>query len=601
MQNTCASLAEKKQKKYSTILYIGWAVFCVFALTAPLYSGRYYTNFIMLVFIYCILSVGFNVASGFCGLTTFATGAVYAAGAYTAAILYTNVGVPFLISALIGAAAAAVMSLIVTLSAYKVAGLYLSLLSFGLVEVTSQILQQLEITGGAAGFRMEKWIMFGVEVSMTAKYYIVFAILVIAFLLQKHLRGSLWGRDFIAMKDDEVAASGVGINFRIYRVIGFAISSAIVGLGGALYAAYASYISPESFNFGLSIMVLLMVITGGSGTITGPVVGAIIITVVPEFFNTNPEFKNIFYGVMLIVITQLMPSGIVGLVKKKFKEIDYNRYIRVVKVDPEQVDYSKYVAHRANAAEDVLVVKNLTRQFGGLTAVKDLNMTVKRGTIHALIGPNGAGKTTAVNNITGFDTPTSGEVWFNGEEVTHMPNYERVKKGMSRTYQHVRMFRTLSVIDNVASGARLDKHYGLLDSIFQTRKKHRLDRETYVEALECLELLGIAGKANDKPDDMSSGQQKLMEIGRALIAKPDLLLLDEPCAGLTESETAQFAEMMKRIRSTGISILLIEHHMNLVMDVSDWITVIDHGQKIAEGKPQDVANDAIVRTAYLGE
>ena len=140
-----------------------------------------------------------------------------------------------------------------------------------------------------------------------------------------------------------------------------------------------------------------------------------------------------------------------------------------------------------------------------------------------------------------------------------------------------------------------------MDSIFQTRKKHRLDKETYIEALECLELLGISSKANDKPDDMSSGQQKLMEIGRALISKPDLLLLDEPCAGLTESETAQFAEMMKKIRSTGISILLIEHHMNLVMDVSDWITVIDHGQKIAEGKPQDVASNPIVRTAYLGE
>ena len=202
---------------------------------------------------------------------------------YTAAILYTTAGIPFLISAFIGAAAAVVMSLIVTLSAYKVAGLYLSLLSFGLVEVTSQILQQLEITGGAAGFRMQKWIMFGAEISMTAKYYIVFAVLVLSFILQKHLRDSLWGRDFIAMKDDEVAASGIGVNFRLYRVIGFAISSAIVGLGGALYAAYASYISPESFNFGLSIMVLLMVITGGAGTITGPVVGAIIITVVPEF------------------------------------------------------------------------------------------------------------------------------------------------------------------------------------------------------------------------------------------------------------------------------------------------------------------------------
>lgn len=403
------------------------------------------------------------------------------------------------------------------------------------------------------------------------------------------------------MKDDEIAASGVGINFRRYRIIGFAISSAIVGIGGAMYATYANYISPDSFGFGLSIMVLLMVITGGPGTITGPVVGAIVITVVPEVFKAEPELKVIFYGVMLITITQLMPGGVVGLIKRRFKQVDNNRYIRRVTVDVNKVDYSKYVAHREGAIEDVLVVKGLTRKFGGLTAVNNLDMTVKRGTIHALIGPNGAGKTTAVNSITGYDTPDSGEVWFNGSNITGLPNYKLVKKGISRTYQHVRMFRTLSVIDNVASGALLDKRYGLLTSLLQTPKKHRLDRETYIEALECLELLGIAEKVNDKPDDMSAGQQKLMEIGRALIAKPDLLILDEACAGLTESEVAQFAEMMKKIRNTGISILLIEHHMNLVMNVSDWITVIDHGLKIAEGKPEDVAKSPVVRTAYLGE
>jgi ABC-type branched-subunit amino acid transport system ATPase component len=159
----------------------------------------------------------------------------------------------------------------------------------------------------------------------------------------------------------------------------------------------------------------------------------------------------------------------------------------------------------------------------------------------------------------------------------------------------------MSVIDNVAAGARIDKHYGLFHALFQTGKQQRLDREAYFEAQECLNLLGIGDKSNDIPDSMSAGQQKLMEIGRALIAKPDLLLLDEPCAGLTDSETEQFAEMMKKIRNTGISILLIEHHMNLVMDVSDWITVIDHGVKIAEGIPEKVSKEPVVRTAYLGE
>ena len=249
----------------------------------------------------------------------------------------------------------------------------------------------------------------------------------------------------------------------------------------------------------------------------------------------------------------------------------------------------------------VLETRNLVKEFKGFVAVDDVNLKVQKGHIHALIGPNGAGKTTCVNNITGLEKPTSGEIWFKGENVTGMKTYNLVEKGMTRTYQHVLLFNSMSVIDNVATGSRLDKFYGLFHALFQTGKKHRMDREAYIEAQECLQLLGIGDKSNDMPDSMSAGQQKLMEIGRALIAKPDLLLLDEPCAGLTDSETEQFAEMMKKIRNTGISILLIEHHMNLVMDVSDWVTVIDYGVKIAEGTPEKVSKEPAVRKAYLGE
>lgn len=592
--------AEAKQRRYSTALYVLWFAFVAFCLAAPAFVGKYYVGFILIIFVYCILSIGFNIASGFCGVTTFSTGAIYAAGAYTAAILYTTLGVPFLLAALIGAVAAGIMSLVITLSAYKVNGIYLSLVSFGLIEVVTQILSQSAFTGGSQGFRVTKWVFFGMPVTLNAKYYITFAVVALAFVIQRNVKKSLWGRDFLGMKDDEVAASGVGIDFRKTRIVGFFISSAIAGLAGAFYAAYAGYISPDSFGFGLSIMILLMVITGGSGTLSGPIVGAVIITVVPEAFNANPEMKVIFYGAMLIVITQVMPKGIVGIIRDRFHEVDNNRDIR--KMNPAaEIDFEKYAVTRQNAGKDVLVVKGLTKQFGGLTAVGNLDLAVERGTIHALIGPNGAGKSTCVNNITGLDRPTSGEVWFNGENVTGVQAYGLVKKGMTRTYQHVRMFASMSVIDNVVSGARLDKFYGLFHALFQTGKKRRLDREAYIEAQECLQLLGIGDKSNDAPDSMSAGQQKLMEIGRALIAKPDLLLLDEPCAGLTESETEQFAEMMKKIRSTGISILLIEHHMNLVMDVSDWITVIDHGMKIAEGKPEQVSSNPAVRTAYLGE
>lgn len=595
-----SNAAELKQKKYSAVLYMLWAAFVVLCLLAPAFVGRYYVGYILVIFIYCILSIGFNIASGFCGVTTFSTGAIYAAGAYTAAIMYTSLGVPFILSALIGSIAAGVISFIISMSAYMVNGIYLSLVSFGVIEVVLQILSQSKFTGGSQGFRVAKWIFFGMPVSVKAKYYIAFAMVVIAFIIQRNIKKSLWGRDFLAMKDDETAASGVGINFRKTRVIGFFISSVISGFAGVLYATYMGYISPDTFGFGISIMILLMVITGGPGTLSGPIVGSIIITVVPELFNANPEMKVIFYGTMLIIITQVMPKGIVGIIKDRFKEVENNKYIS--KMNPNAItDFSKYAIKNESAVEDVLVLKGLTKQYGGLTAVNNLDLTVKRGTIHALIGPNGAGKSTCVNNITGIEKPTSGEVWFNGEDVTGMETYNLVEKGMTRTYQHVRLFNSMSVIDNVATGSHFDKYYGLFHALFQTGKKHRLDREAYIEAQECLQLLGIGDKSNDMPDNLSAGQQKLLEIGRALIAKPDLLLLDEPCAGLTEVETEQFAELMKKIRNTGISILLIEHHMNLVMEVSDWITVIDHGVKIAEGTPEKVSKEKAVRTAYLGE
>jgi ABC-type branched-subunit amino acid transport system ATPase component/ABC-type branched-subunit amino acid transport system permease subunit len=563
-----------------------------------MFMGKYYTNFILLILIYCSVTISFNIGAGYCGISTFSTGSIYAAGAYTAAILYTTLGVPFLLSSLAGAVMAGLMSMIVTFSAYKVNGMYLSLVSFGMVEVVTKLIKLAGFTGGAGGFRLDRVIIFGQPLSMYGKYYIALGLLVVCFVVQKHIKESQWGRDFLAMKDDEVAAAGIGINFRRKRVFGFFISSLLTGFAGAAYAAYAGYISPDTFGFGFSVMVLLMVMTGGGATLSGPVVGAIIITVIPEFFNTNPELKNLFYGVMLVAMTQLLPNGIVGVLRNRFREIENNRYIQKMEVG--DIEFGNYAPRQKYETEDVLVLKGLTRQFGGLTALGDLDLTVKRGTIHALIGPNGAGKTTTINNIMGNDTPTSGEVWFNGRQVTGTPVWDLVKMGVSRTYQHVRMFRELSVIDNVASGARMDIHYSFFDALFKTKKKRECDKQIYKEALECLTLLGIADKADETPDSMSSGQQKLMEIGRALIAKPDLLLLDEPCAGLTESETAQFADIMKRIRETGISILLIEHHMNLVMDVSDWITVIDHGMKISEGTPAAVAADPVVRKAYLG-
>lgn len=581
-------------------------VFCVyflllaFALVAPSFLGMYYTGLLVLILIYTILSTGFNIAYGFLGMMTFSLGAIFGISAYTCALLISKVGLPIPVAMLAGIIAAGLSSFIISLAAYKVSGTYLTLVSYGLLEIFQRIvIEAYDLTGGTSGIHIPKWSLFGNVLSRDQMYYIIFAVLVIVLLIQRNLKKSQIGRDFISVKDNQVAASSVGICPPRTRVVGFLISSLIIGVAGVLYVNYTTFISPETFSFNTSVLILLMVLAGGKGTLMGPIIGTVIIYLVPMALNSYPDFKQLFYGLMLIALIQLFPKGICGLILAKFKKLNSSRIAENISVD-DTVDFSKYCVE-SNNQNNIMEIKGLTKKFGGLAACNNLDIDIKQGTIHALIGPNGAGKTTFINNITGVELPTSGAVYYNGELITGKKTWEIAKKGIARTYQHVRLMPTLSVLDNVVLGARLNSSYNVFDAIFVTKKKRTVDYENYKDALECLNLIGLSDKINDSPDSLSSGQQKLLELCRALVVKPKLMILDEPCAGLTESETEQFGIIMKTIKKTGISILLVEHHMNLIMEVSDYITVIDHGTKIAEGLPKEIIENPAVRMSYLGE
>jgi ABC-type branched-subunit amino acid transport system ATPase component len=288
-----------------------------------------------------------------------------------------------------------------------------------------------------------------------------------------------------------------------------------------------------------------------------------------------------------------------GRVKKRFRAIDDNNFVEAAEDGP-PISFEKYRVD-SDGPENILDVKNLTRRFGGLTAVGNLDFTVKRGTVHSLIGPNGAGKTTTVNMITGIDKPTEGSVFFNGEDITGMEPFISVKRKIARTYQHVRLFKELRVIDNVAMGGRIYFSYGLAGAIFNSAKKRKEEKDAYLEAYDCLKLIGLGDKADFDPGSLSAGQQKLLEIARALCEKPKLMVLDEPCAGLNETEVAELSDIIGKIKDVGITVLMIEHHMSIVMGISDYITVIDYGRKIAEGTPAEVSVNPAVRKAYLGE
>ena len=600
MRNSSRKAAQAK-KRYSALFAGAWGLLLLASLILPHSAGNYYTRLGSLLFIYVILAVGYNIALGYCGMVTFSAAALYGVGAYASAIAITRYGLPFGVGVLWGMLAACLVSLVVSIPAIKVKGDYLALVSIGVLEIIQQVMIGWQgVTGGSVGFHIDRWKIFGLPLDLRGKYYVLLAVMVLCLAFQRNLVKSRWGRDFKAMRDNEITAGGLGINYPLYRVFGFLFSAGLSGLAGAVYASFIGYLSPDSFGFSFSLFVLLMVVVGGSGTLSGPVIGAAIATIIPEFFNASPDLKQIVYGLLLVILTQVLPGGLVGTVKKLFHEIDDNIFVGA---DSRRgaFNFEDYTVSSTRDTENILTMKGLTKCYGGLTAVNALNMTVKRGTVHSLIGPNGAGKTTTVNMITGIEKPTAGSVEFDGQDITGIRMWDLIHKGVSRTYQHVRLFSGMSVIDNVVVGARLSYTHSLVGALFRSRKMRREERASYESAMDYLQVIGLGERLNDAPGSLSSGQQKLLELARALCMKPVLLVLDEPCAGLTETETEQFSDLILKIRNAGISVLLIEHHMSLVMEISDYITVLDYGKEIAEGTPEMIAPNPEVRRAYLGE
>jgi len=347
---------------------------------------------------------------------------------------------------------------------------------------------------------------------------------------------------------------------------------------------------------------LLVVVIGGAGTLAGPIVGTVIITVLPEFFSASPDIKLFFYGLLLIVITITMPDGIIGKLKK-FVMAYGNEKIPDANEVKKHFDLDNYNLDEDNTpdkSEYILDLKNLTKYFGGLAAVSDLSFQIERGAIYSLIGPNGAGKSTTINLITGMDRASTGEVIFRDRKLNSIEPYIISGMGISRTFQHVRLFGRMTVLENVLVGKHLAFQYGIFGTLLRTPKMRRQERLNKERALAYLDTIGLLDKANEEAASLSYGQQKLLDLARALSMEPKLLLLDEPCAGLNETEINYFANLIKRIRNSGITILLIEHHMKLVMDISDRIIVLEYGKKIAEGNPKEIQENSAVREAYLG-
>ena len=547
----------------------------------------YVLNIFMNSITYAMAVLGMVVVLGYAGQINLAQAAFFGIGAYAVALGTVDHGISFWISWVLGFAVAGAAGLILGLTTLRLGGHYLAMITISFQQIFDLVLVNwIPVTHGPDGIPgIEAPHLFGYALSDKRAYLLFCAAVLYALIwFVWWLPSTRLGRAMRAVRDNELAAETLGVHTLRTKVIAFTISAALAGIGGALYAAGFSYISPDNFNFLRSIEFLTAVLLGGAQSPFGAALGTVLIVLLPEWLRFLRSLYLAVYGLGVILIMVFLPEGIWGLIRNNWRKLRPLKPIAAVGIPPLELDIG------AERTGPILKLTDLQKHFGGLKAVDGVTLDVTAGSVHALIGPNGSGKTTSLNVLNGIYRPTAGSIVFDGTDVTAMRPHQRAALGMGRTFQNIRLFPTMTALENVMVGGQRDNNpLPPGDHVLRQR------------ALSALEFVGIAERAHEIVRNLPYGHQRLVEIARALAGHPKLLLLDEPGAGLNQTEKQELVGLLKRLRGHGLTIFLIDHDMGLVEKVSDKITVLNFGKKIAEGSPQEVLNHPDVIAAYLGE
>ncbi len=550
--------------------------------------------------LYALTCLGLVLLTGVAGLTSFGQAAFVGIGAYTTAWLTLNLDLSPWLTLFVGLALTGLSALVVALITLRMSGHYLPLATIAWGLSLYYLMGNLDALGKYDGLLGLKSLSIGsFDLGQGRPFFVLTWWLLLASALGfERLLDSRVGRVIRSLKTGTQMAEAMGINTFRYKVITFVMAALLASVAGWLMAHFQRTVNPSAFGLKMGIEYLFMAVVGGVGHIWGAVVGAGLIkllddqlqVLLPKLIGTSGSYEVVVFGIALVMVLKYLPDGLWSLVARWVPRRD--REVNWGEAAP--------LSERSKPARGALVleVQDIRKAFGGLVAVNDIRFQIKAGHIVGLIGPNGAGKSTTFNLITGVLSLTSGVVRFRGETISGLPSREIARRGMARTFQHVKMIPDMTVLENVALGAYSRGHQGVLAGMLGTNARE--EQQLFKEAHRQLERIGIGHLMHELAGNLAMGPQRLMEIARALCADPALLLLDEPAAGLRHKEKQGLADVLRQLRDEGLSILLVEHDMDLVMQVCDHLVVMEFGTLLTEGTPEEIQQSPVVRAAYLG-